>query len=91
MGQVFQRYDAMNVEPTISNIKSHIPIGEAILTGKSSKDIDKWIISNEAADGAADAEADHQGTHEDELKAEGRNEKGNCGNSCEGSRQSKWI
>ena len=66
--EIYDLIDAMRVWPTIHKVKSHLTTEELIVCHQHNSDIDRWAISNEAADGAAGAEADHQEAHEKELK-----------------------
>ena len=68
--KIYKEADRMKVEPEVKKVKSHITVEEAIVFGKTNPDIGKWIVCNEAADGAAGAEADHRGTYEKELGKE---------------------
>ena len=68
--EIYSRMDEFETNPTIHEIKSHATAKEAAFFCKTSKDVDKWIVSNEVADAAAGAGADHQGSHEAELNAE---------------------
>ena len=52
-GRIYSRMDELRVKPTVHKIKSHITVAEAAKGSETNRDIDKWIISNEAADVAA--------------------------------------
>ena len=60
----------MAFKPEVKKVKSHITVNEAIIFGRTNTDIGKWIVCNEAADGAAGTEADHRGSYEKELTKE---------------------
>ena len=45
--------DRMGTRPIVKKVKSHITVDEAIVFGKTNPDIGRWIVCNEAADGAA--------------------------------------
>ena len=65
--KIYKRMDELEIKPTLHKIKSHITVAEAAKGSETNGDIDKWMISNEAADIAAGAIADHQGNHKHEL------------------------
>ena len=45
--------DRMVTKPTVHKIKSHMTAAEMVVFSRTNPDIAKWVISNEAADGAA--------------------------------------
>ena len=71
-GRIYSRMDELRIKPTLHKVKSHITIEEIMVCCERNKDIDKRVISNEAADAAAGAIADHQGDHKETLDSESK-------------------
>ena len=68
--EVYDRYDQLEVKPTVHKVKSHMTVPELMSLMLVNPEATKWMICNEAADAAAGTYADHLGSFEKELKDE---------------------
>ena len=71
-GKIYSRLDELRIKPSLHKVKSHITFEEIMVSSVKNRDIEKWVIGNEAADAAAGAVADHQGDHKKALDDEGK-------------------